>query len=252
MKRPFGIRKFSSCGRAAGLMVLVLGCNSARATLFTVDVTAANGSQRHDTLATDSIISLPNGTQQWKGTSLQPGAYFMQYDLLLDADPSVSGAIAYTNSTSGVQTVSITVSLTVAPTVPAGATAFGSSALTLADANADGTGSVLPVLGGAIYNALINTNVTHKTLFDDPAGLTVTSLGGTSISSAGFGNGTSVAASNIGIQYNFRLSAGDTVTFNSTFTVVPEPGAVNLVWAGLSILALVHIRHRKVYKRQEA
>src|SRR5436190_19071105 len=108
MKRPFGIRKFSSCGRAAGLMVLVLGCNSARATLFTVDVTAANGSQRHDTLATDSIISLPNGTQQWKGTSLQPGAYFMQYDLLLDADPSVSGAIAYTNSTSGVQTVSIT------------------------------------------------------------------------------------------------------------------------------------------------
>ena len=93
MKRPFGIRKFSSCGCAAGLMVLALACNSARATLFTVDVTAANGSQRHDTLATDSIINLPDGTQQWKGTSLQPGAYFMQYDLLLDADPSVSGAI---------------------------------------------------------------------------------------------------------------------------------------------------------------
>ena len=47
------------------------------------------------------------------------------------------------------------------------------------------------------------------------------------------------ANSTIGIRHRFNLSPGDQATWNSTFTVIPEPGTIGLLAAGLAGLVLL-------------
>src|SRR5262245_40474544 len=109
-------------GSFSAIAILLMACSSARATLFTVDVTGSDGSHTTDTMASSSgtITDLPNGVQQWKGTTSKPGSYTLQWDLTLDPDPSVSGSVALTNASATTQTFTLNVSLPIAPTVAAG------------------------------------------------------------------------------------------------------------------------------------
>jgi hypothetical protein len=137
------------------VIVALIACKSVQATLFTVDVVASDGTHSQQVIASTSgtITTLPDGvTQNWKGSTTQPGSYTMQWDLTLDPDPSISGSIALTNSAATTQTFTLSVSQPIAST-PAGSAMIGSSAITIADANGSGAATVGAPAGSAIYTA---------------------------------------------------------------------------------------------------
>ena len=152
----------------------------------------------------------------------QTGSYSLQYDLLLDPDPSVSGSIALTNVANATQTFTLNVSQSIA-SVPAGSQDFGSSAISLADANVSGgttSATIGAPTGSAIYTAFVNSNVTQKMLFVDPYSKSASGTGGVAVDSQSFTAGTTtVPATIMGIQHSFTLTAGDSATVNSTFTI---------------------------------
>ena len=235
-------------GTFSAIAVMLLACNSARATLFTVGVTAADGSTSQQVLASNNvgtITTLPDGvTQEWKATVNQAGSYNLQFDLLLDPDPSISGSVALTNAAGSTQTFTLNVSQSIAST-PAGSAIFGSSSISIGDANFDSASTVGAPTGSAIYTAFINSNVSQKTLFAAPYTLSKNGVpGGTAVDSQTYPPPiatTTAAATTMGIQHSFTLTAGDSATMNSTFTItVPEP--CTLVLAGLGALGLAAVR----------
>jgi hypothetical protein len=232
-------------GSFSAIAVMLFACNSAWATLFTVTTTGPGGTSTQ-TIASNSgtTTTLPDGvTQEWKGTATQAGSYTMQWDLLLDPDPSVSGSIALTNAASSTQTFTLNVSQSIA-SVPTGSATFGSSAISVSDANNSGGATVGAPTGSAIYTAFINSNVTQKLLFVDPYSKAATTLGGVAVDSQSFTGGTTSAPATImGIQHSFTLTAGDSATMNSTFTIVPEP--CTLALAAIGGLGLVVVRRSR-------
>ena len=214
-------------------------------------MTASDGSHSQQTITASNgtITDMPDGTQNWKGSVSQAGSYTMQWDLLLDPDPSVSGSIALTNASAGTQTFTLNVSLPINPAnqPPAGSATFGSSAISISDANGDSTATLGAQTGSAIYTAYINANVTQKQLFTAPYSKLVSQPGGVAVDSQSFPppvTATTALATSLGIQHSFTLTAGDSATMNSTFTItVPEP--CSLVLAGLGALGLVAVRARR-------
>jgi len=234
-------------GFSSAIAFMLIACGTARATLFTVTVKAPDGSQSTQTIASNSgtTTTLPDGvTTNWKGTVTQPGAYTMQWDLLLDPDPTISGSIALTNAAASTQTFTLNVSQPIVP-ANAGSAIIGSSAISVSDANGSGGGTFGAPTGSAVYTAFINSNSVQKTLFPDPYSKSATTIGGVAVDSQSFSTGTTNAlASIMGIQHSFTLTAGDSATMNSTFTItVPEPGTMAL--AALGALGLVFVRARR-------
>ena len=229
----------------AMIVVLIAG-SSAQATLFTVDVTAADGTHSQQVISptASGITTLPDGSWEWRETVNQPGSYFMQFDLLLNPDPSISGSIALSNSSSSTQTFTLNVSNSNSAALPAGFSISGSSAISVADANGEGNASLTAPPGGAVYSAFINNSpaVTQATLFGAPYTLAkVGVLGGVAVNAQSISAGltTTVAATTIGIQHSFMLSGGDSATLNSTFRIVPEPCSFAL--AAIGAIALVAV-----------
>jgi hypothetical protein len=245
----FGIEKGVSMSTSirylCAITVVLFACSSAHATLFTVAVTAADGTQSQQVIAsnTGTITTLPDGSQEWQGSVNQTGSYAMQWDLLLNADPSISGSIALTNSAASTQTFSVSVSLPTAQTIAAGAAEFGSSGISVSDANGDSLSTMGAPTGSAIYTAFINSNVTQKTLFPSPYALVMNGVpGGVATDTQSFATGVvsaSAAVTTIGITHNFTLTGGDSATVNSTFSVVPEPcGALSAAIGALGLAAV--------------
>jgi PEP-CTERM motif len=240
-------------GSFAAIAVMLFACNSARATLFTVTTTANDGSQSTQTIASSNGTMTPaaNGATEWKGSVSQTGSYNMQWDLILDPDPGVSGSIAISNAATTAQTFTLSVSLPIStpPALPpAGSNMFGSSAISVSDADGNGSASLNAPTGGAIYTAFINSPANNqKTLFPvstSPLPLTVSATpGGVNVASQSFSNGlTTAVASIIGIQHSFVLSAGDSATMNSTFTITAVPEPCTLALAAIGGLGLVAVR----------
>ncbi len=244
MKMFFNVGAFSTVSKTlSAIAVMLLACNSARATLFSVTATGPGGTSTQN-IALGNATILPDGvTQEFKGVFTQTGSYNMQYDLLLDPDPSVSGSIALTNVANATQTFTLNVSQPIA-SVPAGSQDFGSSAISLADANGSGSPSLSAPTGSAIYTAFINSSVTQKTLFQLIPIAIGSGTGGVAVDSQSFTAGTTtVPATIMGIQHSFTLTAGDSATMNSTFTIVPEP--CTLALAAIGGLGLVVARRSR-------
>ncbi len=142
MKLFFNVGAFSTVSKTlSAIAVLLLACNSARATLFSVTATGPGGTSTQN-IALGNATILPDGvTQEFKGVFTQTGSYSLQYDLLLNPDPSVSGSVALTNVANSTQTFTLNVSQSIA-SVPAGSQDFGSSAISLADFNNSGGATV--------------------------------------------------------------------------------------------------------------
>jgi hypothetical protein len=185
--------------------------------------------------------TLPSGVLEWDG-SYEADAFKLVWDLDLDPDPFVSGSLTLTNISGVTSTYSLSVSQPVAPALPAGSIMSGLSFITLIDADFNNAASILapavPV-GSAIFNGTID-GITQRQLFTAPYSLLATFPPGGGSAGASFSNEltTIPLTALIGITHNFTLSPGDTVTLNSRFEVVPEPGTF-----GLAVFAAAGVAH---------
>lgn len=170
---------------------------------------------------------LGDGLYSWQGEIAPEGAgWTAEWDLVLDPDPGISGVIAVTNITANPTDFSVSFTLPVVGSYPAGSLMSGSSSITVSDADFDNNGEMQAVANSSIYSALIE-GVVQRTLFDDPYSLSPTfpPVGNTNSDTMTFsGENTSTdLTSELGLDYLFTLSGGDKATVNSTFFVVPEP-----------------------------
>lgn len=180
-----------------------------------------------DTFATGGILSNDSFEIIWEATG--------------DFDPVVSNPIAVTNLLGVAQDFTILVTLPIAPLSPA--TVTGGSIAGEVTANGATTAMLSSVPGLPIYQAMLDGSP-FMSLLDDPQ--LVTTAGGTSatMGPASFGTpipsmiGPAVTTS-IGIELNFRLSAGDSAGFTSVFVAeqVPEPATCTLL--GIGFFALI-------------
>jgi hypothetical protein len=167
-------------------------------------------------------------------------------DVEVDIDPGIAGNFAVTNTLGVAQIFTLIIDAPVAPVAPS-SLMFGSSTISVSDANFSGAATLSTVGLTAGYNGRIDLlPVTPATDLFTGAPYTLTApAGGTIGDTESFGvfpgsvPGPAVAGF-LGIQHVFSLSAGDRATFNSTFhVVVPEPGTVLLIGLGLAGLWVV-------------
>jgi hypothetical protein len=119
---------------------------------------------------------------------------------------------------------------------------FGSSTISINDANASGSATLSAPAGGSVYEGRIN-GVTQATLFDDPYTLSPSFPPSTAGDTGSFSGTTSTALNagdTLSLKHTFVLSAGDSATGNSNFTVIPEPASLVLV----AIIGLVGCGYR--------
>jgi hypothetical protein len=170
-----------------------------------------------------------------------PGLTITGMNAALKEDPFVTNNISFTNTTAFTQTFTITVSLPI-PAFAYDATIGSSVGVTVTD-TIGGSVSASSVFPEGIYSGQVN-GVTILTLMSDPTSVSCASLGCSStlpdnsgVPQLGAGPG---AATSIGIQLKFTLSAFDQVGITSRFEIInaPEPTSAVLIGAGLLALAL--------------
>ena len=175
---------------------------------------------------------------QWTGNMMNTNmGWGLNWDLIIDPDPSISGVAAFTNL-SGV-TMNFTYNVTANSTIAiASPTVDGTSTITLVD-NGNNGATMAALTGDSIYRAFINA-ATQETLFDDPYSL-VAPANGFDLDGANWGPQAATVAlafgDVFGINHDFSLTAGDQATVNSDFNIVPEPATMMLlVLGGVSLI----------------
>ncbi len=179
------------------------------------------------------------GQYGWGGASLT-------WDVTSDPDPFVNSVFGFTNNTAFTQTYILTATLPIAPPIPGATLIGGSSQITVNDSNFSGAATVTSVLSGTdyVYNALIDAAVVEN-LHGPGFTLSAPGQGQGATANASFGlpgptQAGPAALTSIGIRHEITLTAGDSVTLNSNFIVmpVPEPTTIGLVSLGIAGLAL--------------
>jgi hypothetical protein len=194
---------------------------------------------------TESTMMNLDGTMQWTG-SWMTTSWNATWDLTLDADPGITGVIGLTNNNpSSTMMMTYNVMMPVIGFYPTGSFATGSSSITVADSNFDGTAMLADQMDGSIYTGLIDgameRSLFTRSVMGTPTSLNVMMLGGSASMNDSFTGVTSQPLSGtMGINHMFMLSAGDSATVNSTFYVVPEPMTMSLL--GLGGVALLRRR----------
>jgi len=167
----------------------------------------------------------------------------VNWNLHLDADPTVINFFALQNNLLVAQTFTITVVIPTAGSFGPPSTINGSIGGSITDTT--GNGVQLTNFGtNSIYTALVDGSPV-QTLLNNPQNYTAGAFGSQTFGPASFGP-TVIgvgATSSIGIQVQFTLSPGDIASYTSVFTLVPEPGTLMLLAAGIAGLA--HLGRRR-------
>ena len=230
------------------LAALLLGGSASAAPIGSLDITLQTQSSQGTTNWSGVGVGTQVAENQYDvqdGTVDRPAWDITWQDVSIDIDPGVNGVFSVTNNLAVVQTFTLIVDAPVLPVLPS-SLMFGSSSITVADANFSGSATLSTVNAPptAMYNGRIDlVAVTPSTnLYSSPFTLSVATGGGTNSATQSFGvfpgsvPGPAVAGF-LGIQHVFTLTPGDTATFNSTFhVIVPEPGALALLGLGLAVL----------------
>ena len=162
-------------------------------------------------------------------------------ELKYDPDPYINFVGAFSNLTGSAQDFSFSISTAVSPL--SASLIGGSTVITLADGEEDGSAEIKNTAGKPGYSASLDGVPALDLL--DPFSAQVTFLGQVAVATdqAGLPGPTIPAGAvnvNIGIEHRFNLTGRDSATFNSTFLVaVPEPGSALLLGFGALSLALV-------------
>jgi hypothetical protein len=163
-------------------------------------------------------------------------------NLNLDTDPAVNSAIAVQNLTNATQRYTLTVVLPIAPVIFAPSRTGGSVAGGTTDNDGDGS-TLSSVAGSAMYAALID-GIPHQFLYTNPTSVAAAAFDSADLPAAAFGTPIPsqvgpAANANIGIRYDFRLTAQDSASFTGVFVVqpVPEPSTALLMGMGLFAVA---------------
>jgi hypothetical protein len=186
------------------------------------------------------------GNQQGGTVNGQP-VWDLTWNLTLNQDPSIAGAVTLTNLTTTTRSFNLAFALPVTPAFSP--SLFGGSiTATLVDASGDLSATLAPIaVSPSIYRGTIDGS-TALSLLAANVSCFGSSAGCTAIGMDDFGlpgptlPGPAVNSA-IGIFLNFSLSPGDRVTFNTSFIVeppapVPLPAALPLLLMGLGSLAL--------------
>lgn len=198
-----------------------------------------------DALGCTVSVSDPDITD-CSGSNATPGSgnfTVLNWNLHLDSDPTVLNFFALQNNLAVAQTFTITVIIPTAGTFGPPSTVSGSIGGSITDTT--GNGATLTNFGtNSIYTALVDGSPV-QTLLNNPQSYTTGAFGSQTFGPAGFGP-TVVgygATSTIGIQVQFTLSPGDIASYTSVFTLIPEPGTLMLVAAGIAGIA--HMGRRR-------
>lgn len=167
------------------------------------------------------------------------------YALEVDPDPFVSNSFSVTNNTGSTQQFMINLTIPISPAL-ATTQISGSISGTVGDADGAvdgfGNGATVSTFGGMPYYFAEIDGVGVRQLYMDPQTHTAPLAGTNTISTLNYGPEASVAANTtIGITNRFELTSGSSVTFTSTFLVIPTPGTMGL----LAIAGVVAIRRRR-------
>lgn len=160
------------------------------------------------------------------------------FEMEFTTNPSQTNAFTFTNNTG--MTDTFTVTFTTLGSLVGPSSMFGSIAGGLTD-NFPFTGATFGApVGGSVYTALIDGNPISNTLWDFPYSVSTSppaltaSLGSDAFN---FVTGPGVVSS-ISIVHEFTLSAGDSVTIDSAFVVVPfipGPGGLIVLLGGFAM-----------------
>lgn len=144
-------------------------------------------------------------------------------------DPVLNVNFSVTNTSSSALDLAFTFTLPISPALSAPTTISGDTEVTLTDTG--GLAGASLTSASTFYAAEIDgASVQTLSLTLAAPGTTDASFGPT-VLPATPANGT------IGIVYGFTLSPGDTAAITGSFTVVPEPGSIALLIAGLGCVA---------------
>ncbi len=175
---------------------------------------------------------------QWTGNMTNSTmGWGLNWDLIIDPDPSISGVAAFTNL-AGV-TMNFTYNVSANSTIAiANPIVDGTSTITLVD-NGNNGATMAALAGDSIYRAFIQAS-TQETLFDDPYSL-VAPPNGFDLDGANWGPQAATVplafGDVFGINHDFSLTAGDQASVNSDFNIVPEPATMMLlVFGGMSLI----------------
>ncbi|HEX9628369.1 MAG TPA: VPLPA-CTERM sorting domain-containing protein [Acidiferrobacterales bacterium] len=197
-----------------------------------------------------NITENPDGSFDATGSRTESGLWAYSWDITAKTDPFITANLMLTNLSASTQTFTLLATLS---TSPAFSPAFygGSVSAVASDANRDGALSFGNSAG--IYSGRIDgTAVLNLLAFSSSIGCSITSpptppctldagqhmsgLGGDAFTPDGSLSYAAGVSSNISMQLQFSLSAGDSVTFGSLFNVmpVPVPAAAWLLISGIA------------------
>jgi PEP-CTERM motif len=176
---------------------------------------------------------------QWTGDMTNSAmGWGLQWDLVIDPDPSITGVASFTNLMGITMNFTYTVSANSTVAIPA-PTVLGSSAITVTDGVSLGGATMSALAGDSVYNAFINA-ATQETLFDAAYTLVAPQFNSNSDNDSWGPQAATVPlfiGDTFGINHDFSLTPGDQATVNSNFYIIPEPATMTLLaLAGVAVL----------------